>query len=176
MATLKNLVDETTNIKNELKTCYANLVTNLVEKGVDVSSGDKLSALVDKIPNIKQSYNVITGDNIVLYEFSSVERDLANSKRYKYDIFCPVNGSFRFNYAIKSTSGAYAVICEMSIIRDGIIINTVQEKTYKSTLTSVSKDFDEVQYGDIFRIEFYHSRSNQGGTAVLKNITYGEVV
>ena len=29
MATLKNLVDETTNIKDELKTCHTNLKNNL---------------------------------------------------------------------------------------------------------------------------------------------------
>ena len=53
MATLKSLVDETTNIKNELKTCHANLKNNLVGKGVEVSSGDKLATLVDKVKNLK---------------------------------------------------------------------------------------------------------------------------
>ena len=51
MATLKNLVDETTNIKNELKTCHINLKNNLVEKGIEVSSGDKLATLVEKVKN-----------------------------------------------------------------------------------------------------------------------------
>ena len=30
MSTLKQLVDETTNIKNELKTCHTNLKSNLI--------------------------------------------------------------------------------------------------------------------------------------------------
>ena len=52
MATLKSLVDETTNIKNELKTCHANLETNLTAKGVTVGSSDKMLNLISKISNI----------------------------------------------------------------------------------------------------------------------------
>ena len=73
MATLKNLVDETTNIKNELKTCYTNLKNNLMEKGIDCSSSDKLQNLISKIKkfdkyvedydiyNAGNTFNSITG-------------------------------------------------------------------------------------------------------------------
>ena len=37
MSTLKQLVDETTNIKNELKTCHANLKNNLIERVLSVA-------------------------------------------------------------------------------------------------------------------------------------------
>lgn len=53
MPTLKNLVDETTNIKNELKECHANLKNNLTEKGVECDDADKFSSLVNKISSIK---------------------------------------------------------------------------------------------------------------------------
>ena len=49
MATLKSLVDETTNIKNELVICHSNLKNNLIEKGVECSDTDKMSSLIDKI-------------------------------------------------------------------------------------------------------------------------------
>ena len=52
MATLKSLVDETTNIKNELVECHATLKNNLVEKGIEVSSYDKLSYLVDDVKKL----------------------------------------------------------------------------------------------------------------------------
>ena len=52
MATLKNLVDETTNIKNELVECHSNLKNNLIEKGVECSNTDKMSSLIDKVGNI----------------------------------------------------------------------------------------------------------------------------
>ena len=53
MSTLKELVNETTNIKNELKTCHTNLKSNLIEKGVECSDTDKLLSLVGKVGEIK---------------------------------------------------------------------------------------------------------------------------
>ena len=53
MSTLKQLVDETTNIKNELKTCHANLKSNLIEKGVECSDADKLLRLANKVGEIE---------------------------------------------------------------------------------------------------------------------------
>lgn len=45
---LKQLVDETANIKNELIDCHTNLKNNLIDKGVDVLKTDKISHLVNK--------------------------------------------------------------------------------------------------------------------------------
>ena len=44
MATLKSLVDETGNIKNELAECHANLKNNLIAKGVECGDNDKMSS------------------------------------------------------------------------------------------------------------------------------------
>lgn len=49
MSALNTLIDETTNIKNELITCYTNLKNNLIEKGVECSDKDKFENLVSKI-------------------------------------------------------------------------------------------------------------------------------
>ena len=49
MATLKSLVDETTNIKDELKTCHATLKNSLIEKGVECSDNEKILDLINKI-------------------------------------------------------------------------------------------------------------------------------
>ena len=61
MATLSSLVDETTTIKNTLTTCHTNLKTKLTNKGVSVSSTDKLSTLIGKIDNL----SLVTGDNVI---------------------------------------------------------------------------------------------------------------
>lgn len=61
MSTLKQLVDETTNIKNELKTCHTNLKNNLANKGVECSNSDKLLTLVNKIKNIELGRKWATG-------------------------------------------------------------------------------------------------------------------
>ena len=52
MATLKSLVDETGNIKNELVECHTNLKNNLIAKGVECSEDDKMSSLIDKVDSI----------------------------------------------------------------------------------------------------------------------------
>lgn len=55
MATLSNLVTETTNIKNNLITCHTNLKNKLELKGVAVSSTDKMTDLINKIDDIKSA-------------------------------------------------------------------------------------------------------------------------
>lgn len=61
MSTLKQLVDETTNIKNELKTCHANLKTNLIDKGVECRDTDKLLRLANKVGEIELGKKFIKG-------------------------------------------------------------------------------------------------------------------
>ena len=65
MATLKSLVDETSNIKNELKTCHTNLKNNLVNKGVNVSNSDKFSSLINKVKDISIGKKWASGSNVV---------------------------------------------------------------------------------------------------------------
>ena len=70
MATLKNLVDETTNIKNELVECHTNLKNNLIEKGVECSDTDKMSSLIDKVLNIELGKKWASGNMVIPYSTS----------------------------------------------------------------------------------------------------------
>ena len=81
MSTLKQLVDETTNIKNELKTCHANLKSNLIDKGVECSDTDKLLRLANKVGEIELGKKWASGEYIVNFPSTfvySVEIDLSN--------------------------------------------------------------------------------------------------
>ena len=81
MSTLKQLVDETTNIKNELRTCHSNLKSNLIEKGVECSDTDKLLSLVGKVGEIELGKKWASGEHIVNFPSTfvySVEIDLSN--------------------------------------------------------------------------------------------------
>lgn len=49
MTTLKSLVDETTNIKNEIVECHSNLSSILTSKNVEVLEEDKMSDLIGKV-------------------------------------------------------------------------------------------------------------------------------
>ena len=81
MSTLKQLVDETANIKNELTTCHTNLKNNLIEKGVECSDTDKLLSLVGKVGEIELGKKWASGEHIVNFPSTfvySVEIDLSN--------------------------------------------------------------------------------------------------
>lgn len=52
MSTLKSLVDETTNIKNELVTCHTDLKTILTDKSIDLTGNEKLLDLISEVGNI----------------------------------------------------------------------------------------------------------------------------
>ena len=175
MATLKSLVDETTTIKDELVTCHSNLKNNLTEKGIECSDADKMSSLIDKVNYIQQSYNVVAGDDVVLYEFSDNSHNIYQ-KTYTYNIFCSVNGSFRFNYKGYSTQAYNPAICEVSIIRNGIIINTIKKELLNTSFVEISQDIDEVKYGDILNIKLYQASTKHGGEFVLNNISCTKVV
>ena len=77
MATLKSLVDETTNIKNELVECYTNLKNNLIKKGVECSDSDKMSSLINKVDEL---YNVYGKPAIRLFGVNS-----SSDKVYELD-------------------------------------------------------------------------------------------
>ena len=102
MATLKQLVTETTNIKNELKTCHTNLKSNLIEKGVECSDTDKLLSLVGKVGEI-ETVKYATGR---LYDgfshYRSTSSTPATVKKLIFSApldFEPTNIILRFNYA-----------------------------------------------------------------------------
>lgn len=81
MATLSQLVAETTNIKNELITCHTNLKNNLIEKGVECSDADKLLNLVGKVGEIEPGKKWASGEHTVNFPSTfvySVEIDLSN--------------------------------------------------------------------------------------------------
>ena len=63
MATLNELVNETTNIKNEIVTCHESLKSNLVKKGIECSNTDKMSSLIEKVDQIKKAEgNAVAAD------------------------------------------------------------------------------------------------------------------
>ena len=83
MSTLKQLVDETSNIKNELITCHANLKTNLIDKGVECSNADKLLSLANKVGEIELGKKWASGISVVSSSKISV-RGLNFKPRFIY--------------------------------------------------------------------------------------------
>lgn len=176
MATLKNLVDETTSIKNELVECYSNLKNNLTEKGVECSDADKMSSLIDLIHLIPSiPYPIKPGNDLnILYD------TLIYDVNHDYSI--PVTSFSDFKYA-----GCYRISLEYGCpsshtikigikhLRGSSVIRFEEfrssyDNSYGSKYAKATYDFDNILKGDI--IEFYCYHANTIGTYFnIKNIT-----
>ena len=96
MATLKSLVDETSSIKDELKTCHVNLKNNLIEKGVECSEDNKMSSLIDKVSGIKMK-RFISGTVIIENEPVAM-RCVNSSTSYHTNACIKINFPFAVDY------------------------------------------------------------------------------
>lgn len=170
MATLKNLVDETTNIKNELKTCHSNLKNNLIAKGVEVLPSDKMPTLISKINNIKgyilsaqESSNTITFGKYT-ESLSYYSNGKGTHKKFTFDRVMKGFYNVRIygaNYG-SVTSKSY-----VSIVLDGVEIGQIR---FNSTTA----------YTEIFQFETNDVRDNSTlginyvGEGISKGVALGD--
>ena len=161
MATLKSLVDETTNIKNELVECHANLKNTLTEKGISISSSDKIQDLIEKINALEGITNVVSGDDIILIE--KTPHTIITSSSYVLTETIPIvtlKGTIKLSVSVTPWSSqinqTYNVKFEYR--RDNIVIDTF-EKNYSSNDRTVNiiKEFDVLPHSEI---RLYFNRGN----------------
>lgn len=134
MATLKQLVDETTNIKNELKTCHTNLKNNLIDKGVDCNSSDKLLSLANKVREIELGKKWASGEHIVNFPGTfvySVEIDLSNLSFTPSVVVCELK-----NIQVWNSTGGLTI--KEPVIMNGKQISVTDTQ---SNITSCSCSF-----------------------------------
>ena len=178
MATLKSLVDETTNIKNELVECYTNLKNNLITKGIDVGSFDKLSALVGKIKDIAV-VQITVGDSVSLYKDP---RTYSLSKVTEYTYFPAEyifmsDGDYRLSVAYKS-NGSFNAYVKFVILDENDLMVYEEEFFNKDTsYLTVITDVTNVKKGYKFKVMGKTDSSSSGlvyidGTSVLCNLEW----
>lgn len=80
MATLNQLVTQTTDIKNTLISCHTNLKNNLEENGIVCSDTDKMPTLIEKVKNL-QSVNIKVASSL---PSSAKEGDIVILCNYTY--------------------------------------------------------------------------------------------
>ena len=152
MTTLKNLVDETTNIKNELVACHSNLKNNLIKKGVKCSSTDKMSSLIDKIDGIVVGDNVIAGSSLQLFNYTS-STTISIRKGDVFKFTSNVNGSvkIKINYICSGTGGNS--LLNIDLIRGESIISS-QSFTLKAygSYIIIEYDLTEIKLNDVISI------------------------
>lgn len=151
MTTLKKLVDETTNIKDELVTCYTDLKNNLITKGVECSDADKLLSLVNKVGEISTAVTVESSDN-VLMELGSLAKYVTvqvppNSTKKQFTFTSTFKGSIRFLVVFNSAGGYIDGV----FLKNDLIMKTITGKLNTNTM---SFDFSDVNVGDILSFGF----------------------
>lgn len=156
MATLKNLVDETTNIKNELVTCHSNLKNNLTAKGVECSDTDKISSLIDKVEDVVVLPNIIPGNSNQMY-YEDVKITTSHTSYLEVHQINPFkfDGNYRLCTYHRRTGGASGYqYLYFEIERNSSVIYT--SKVFAQNLTSDLEsivDITDIKKGDI--VKFY---------------------
>ena len=159
MATLKQLVDETTNIKNELVTCHDNLKSNLASKGIECLPTDKLSVLVNKVSQFR-----------LFQKFPGTSEELINDKSectstgavevWQLKRTIPIEEYFRGIRMSYTTVGVYGYTSKIEHVRGKQILtsNETNEQNTRITL-----DIMDLQVGDKI-LMYAQTNQNYGGT------------
>ena len=142
MATLKELVNETTNIKTDLIKCHSDLKAALNSKGVVINESDKLGVLIEKVNTIP-SYKKIAGTEKTY--LSDDNRYTTNSTTFQNIKEYTINDnfeSFRVSYSTNQTS--YATHIKMDHVRSGVVLSTRTDGSAKN----VKQDLTDIRVGD----------------------------
>ena len=174
MATLKNLVDETTNIKNELVACHSNLKNNLVAKGVECSDSDKMSNLIDKINDIVMLKAVNVGTSTTLfYDNTSYSTPSNSSTGTYYKVFnCKINTNLKvesrtISFILYTSGTNLEASAYITVNRGGNVVYT--SEILKSNNTSVGIEIDVLDLRNDDVIEFWLMHG-LFGKAIIKDI------
>lgn len=168
MATLKNLVDETTNIKNELVICHSNLKNNLIEKGVECSDTDKISNLIDKV-NAINIPKATFGETCIAFKdcdtqvaITSNSYILASSFRY-----ASLNGGYRVSVFSMAKNSSFGGNIKFEHKRGKDVL--FSKEIYNSSTSHVkcTVDIDNVEIGD--EICLYGLAKNTSAPFYLKD-------
>ena len=156
MSTLKELVNETTNIKDELVTCHTNLKNNLITKGVECSDADKLLSLVNKVGEISMA--IVESSDNVLMELGSLANYVAvqvppNSIKKQFTFTSTFKGSIRFLVVFNSATGNIDGV----FLKNDLIMKTITGNLNTNTM---SFDFSDVNVGDILCFGFKNKITN----------------
>lgn len=152
MATLKNLVDETSNIKNELVTCHTNLKNNLIAKGVECINSDKLANLISKVDNINTTKKVVASSNNDIF-FSSYYETVSTTYSVACKFYVGFEGSVLISSFAWGVNGSYRGQLVYKLLRGGAVVD--QSEVFSLTSSSTAKyvyTFSDIKYGDTIEV------------------------
>lgn len=175
-SSLKELVDHIGNVDKDIDYLRDKLSDNLNSKGVECSSQDKMSSLIDMVNNIDSANNVIAGTTFQLFNYK-LSTDIAMTQNAVLEFSSNVKGSVKLqiNY-ICSASGSSSSV-NIDLIRDGSIVSskTFELNAYGSYIT-IEYDLAQIQLNDTIKIYAPTGSKNisiRGNGGIL--VTYDKV-
>ena len=139
MATLKNLVDETTNIKDELVECHANLKNNLIEKGIEVLNSDKIPSLIEKIKQLKKiKVEIGTKSYALVYNSKTSTKSNSYTEILSYTML--FEGSININFSMTGSSSDAGYL---QIYKNEEMLNSYTKTGTTTTNYSLDVDINE---------------------------------
>ena len=154
MATLKQLVDETTNIKNDIVDCYNNLKDTLATKGVEVSNINNLHSLVESANNIL-AYRLT--DSMNFERITTSER--YSTKTHNETTFTVLNNNIAslpmclLKFEIKGNSADGYVYATVYHKRgDQVILSKKFESPYTGNIGTCSLELSNFNLGDYIEV------------------------
>lgn len=174
MTTLKSLVDETTNIKNELKTCHTNLENNLVAKGVEVGSDEKLSNLIDyvaklEIPNV----SIVAGNSKIFYSGGSKSTYMTQYQLI-HSYQCLYNGTYRVTSKTRNglSGNDYRIGIRylIQIVRNDSVVKEVEFGHTDSNVVTKIDDISDIKKHDYIKFYILKFNSQYSGSVVCDSV------
>ena len=153
MVTLKSLVDETTNIKDELVLCHTNLKNNLVNKGIAISPNAKLVSLISEVSEMKCLPSSVTaGDDLRVFYDSTKYSVKSTTNSVLTSTVVQLPGSYRASFELAG-SGSKGTVGVIQHLRDSSVLSSKQftDKNGQYGTTLYVLDITNVQKNDIIK-------------------------
>ena len=173
MSTLKELVNETASIKNDIVNCNNVLKEKLTSKGVKYVNSDKHLELINKIENIIVNRDIVASDTVKISSgkgnsFKIWSSDSQNL--FSYEV--ANNGTLSLSsdfYALIDYD--YRLIVSIIHTRNGKDIDTHTITCYRDNNYNYSfKKTYNVKIGDVLTVYAKTGYTNSAQTSQVKNI------
>lgn len=177
MATLKSLVDETTNIKNELVTCYSVLKNMLIRKEVAIEENSKLIDLINKVNPLSNGFKAVVGED---FDFYCSTKEVRTPTSTDAIIQWTMGGDYTHSPTDTNLDNANVLLSfygnqnnsgwpsqfKIEVIRSEEVVN---EKIFYSSTTGYVKYSCEVEIKRNDIVRMYVRQEKPGGIGYIKN-------
>lgn len=173
-STLKELVDETGIIKNDLVSCRDNLKNNLSNKGIDVATTNKMQALVEKVNEIEVEKHSLPewSNHTPFLVFGGKHKDFSNLrgdrgvtyKNYVYLATGTSSSSTVYRYNLSTGEIENLKVVDFFY---GFTVDTVLNKKHNEVYSLNNGSFQEMDLENLVSKQYNQFNSAPGSRSII---------